>query len=77
MHLNHHAVWLHSGRNYKTPRRVWVYCFLLIHYQIRFVHEQPFPALSAPSCQLANAVAQVQMKASFGLQKSYYEQRFI
>lgn len=57
--LNHRAVWLRSGRNYKTPPRVWVYCFLLIHYQIHFVHKQPFPAPSAPSCQLANAVAQV------------------
>lgn len=32
---------------------------LLTDYQIHFVHQQPFPACSAPSCQLANAVAQV------------------
>lgn len=57
--LNHWVVWLCYGRNYKTPQRIWVYCFLLIHYQIHFVHQQPFPARSAPSCQLANAVAQV------------------
>lgn len=57
--LNHWVVWLRYGRNYKTSQRIWVYCFLLIHYQIHFVHQQPFPACSAPSCQLANAVAQV------------------
>lgn len=54
--LNHQAAWLCPGRNYKAPRRVRAYCFLLIHYQIRFVHKSLFPLppqLPAGSCSCA------------------------
>lgn len=57
--LTNQAAWLYSGSNYKTAQRAWLYCFLLIHHQIRFICKRPFPAPSTPHCHLADAVAQV------------------